>query len=229
MTVVAIIPARGGSKGVPGKNLRPMLGKPLLVHTVEQARQSKTLDHIYVSTDNEEIARVATESGASVIERPVHLSGDGASSESALVHALDLHWAKNGADPDVVVFLQCTSPLRDAGDIDEALTQMAATDSDSMLSVTPSHRFFWNQTADGPVPVNYQVQSRPLRQDMAPQFMENGSLYLFKPWVLRKTGSRLGGRIALFVMPPEASLEIDSELDFRLVEEMMRLRSANAH
>lgn len=218
-SVLALILARGGSKGLPGKNLRPLRGLPLLAHSVRQARAARRVQRVCVSTDDAAIAAMARAHGAEVIVRPAALSGDTASSESALLHALDALRDAEGWQPDLVCFLQCTSPIRAAGDIDGAIACWQREGADALLSVSPSHRFLWQRAADGSAhSLNYDWRARPRRQDMAPQYVENGSIYLFRPAALRAGGNRLHGRIALYEMAELAALEIDSLLDFQLVE-----------
>jgi CMP-N,N'-diacetyllegionaminic acid synthase len=217
--IVALIPARGGSKGVPRKNVRPLAGKPLLAHTIEQARAVELVNRVVVSTDDEEIGEVARQYGAEVVWRPAEISGDTASSESALRHALEFLKESGGYEPDYVVFLQCTSPLRWPGDIDRAIETLLAAEADSLLSVVPSHRFLWTVNQGGqPVAVNYDYANRPRRQDRAAEYVENGSIYVFKPWVLRELNNRLGGRIALYMMDEWSGVDIDSAADFALCE-----------
>ncbi|MCF8105885.1 MAG: acylneuraminate cytidylyltransferase family protein [Desulfohalobiaceae bacterium] len=224
LTVPAIILARGGSKGVPGKNIRPLAGKPLLLHTIEQAGAARTTDPVYVSTDDEQIASTAASAGALVIHRPPDLAADDSSSESALLHALK-SWRTEGLDPDIIAFLQCTSPIRKPEDIDQAVTQLLRNRVDSLLSVAPTHRFLWTRQDNGaPRPINFDYEFRQRRQDLPPQYVENGSIYIFRPWVLENSNNRLGGKLDLYVMPEESSLEIDSELDFDIVEYVMRTR-----
>lgn len=218
LRVVAIILARGGSKGLPGKNIRPLLGIPLLAHSIRQARQARLINQVYVSTDSPEIAAVAREYGAQVIDRPTNLSGDKATSESGLVHAIEHLRDEQGGQPDLVCFLQCTSPIRAQGDIDHAVEQWHREGCDSLLSVSPSHRFLWQRGPAGAESINYDWENRPRRQDMKPQFVENGSIYLFRPDDLLASSNRLSGRIGLFEMDELAAFEIDSLLDFQLVE-----------
>lgn len=219
--IVAIIPARGGSKGVPRKNIRMLAGKPLIAYTILDALEAQLIDAVFVTTDDPEIAGVAKEFGAEIIVRPRSLSGDTASSESALVHALDTLRESNRL-PDVVVFLQCTSPLRSGRDIDNAIRCLQGEGADSLLSVTRSHKFLWERGDDGARSINYDYRSRPRRQDMAPQFMENGSIYVFKPWVVEKLGNRLGGKISIYEMSEETALDIDSLADFDIAESFIK-------
>lgn len=222
---IAIIPARGGSKGIPGKNLRLVGGLPLIAHSIRQAIYSTKVDQVFVSTDNAEIAQVAQRSGATIINRPVEIACDTASSESALLHALNV--IEQDGPVDLVVFLQCTSPIRDPGDIDEAIATLERQQADSLLSVAPSHRFLWRQATAGPEALNYDPLRRPRRQDLDPQYVENGSIYAFKPWVLRTLGNRLGGRMALHVMSPRSAFEIDDELDLAVIDFLLRHSDSN--
>lgn len=210
--VVAIIPARGGSKGIPRKNIRPLAGRPLIAWTIKDALESGCVGEVHVTTDDPEIAEVARQHGADAIMRPPALATDTSSSESALLHALDqLEW--NAPPVDIVVFLQATSPIRTGRHIAEALAKFRETRADSLLSVCPAHVFLWEERDGLGVPLNYNPLHRPMRQQMR-QYRENGSLYLFTPGLLRETGCRLGGRIALYPMPEACGLDIDSEADW---------------
>ena len=220
MNIVAIIPARGGSKGIPHKNIKLLGGKPLISHSIEQAIQAAYVSDVYVSTDDPIIADSASEAGSQVIVRPENLSGDTASSESALLHALNE--IEKNQHVDYVVFLQCTSPFRSSADIDAAIDIIKSEDSDSLLSVVTNHRFLWRKTANGAESINYDFNHRPRRQDMDIQYMENGSIYIFKPWVLKKLGNRLGGKVSMYVMDEYSATEIDSEYDLTLARAMFQ-------
>lgn len=219
-----IIPARGGSKGVPGKNIRVIKDKPLIAYSIQDAQEAHLVDQVYVSTDDQEIASVARNYGAEVIQRPLEFATDTASSESALIHALS-EVEKTGVTPELVVFLQCTSPLRAGSDIDRAIKQLRSENADSLLSVSPTHRFLWHQVNGVAQSINYDYHQRPRRQDINPQYMENGSIYIFKPWVLKELNNRLGGKISLLVMNEEQSHEIDSLEDFEYVEFLLNKQS----
>ncbi len=215
--VICIIPARGGSKGIPHKNIRLLGGKPLIAYSIEVARGAAGVDDVYVSTDDGAIADVSLACGAKVIDRPVELAGDTASSEAALRHALDM-LEVDGVDVDLLVFLQCTSPLRTHADIECAISCLRTEGADSLLSVVPSHKFLWEMRAGVAVSTNYDYRNRPRRQDMIPQYAENGSIYIFKPWVLRELGNRLGGKVSLYVMREDQNLDIDTEDDWKFAE-----------
>ncbi|MBE9166959.1 acylneuraminate cytidylyltransferase family protein [Pleurocapsales cyanobacterium LEGE 06147] len=221
MTIIAIIPARGGSKGLPRKNIRNLADKPLIAHSILNAKEAKLIDNVYVSTDDREIAKISRDYGAEIIHRPDELAGDIASSESALIHALS-EIEKNKIFPDLIVFLQCTSPIRTSADIDNAIEKLQAENADSLLSVSPSHRFLWQEVDGVAKSINYDYRHRPRRQEMIPQYVENGSIYIFKPWVLKKLNNRLGGKISLFLMSEAASWEIDSLLDFEIAESLLK-------
>jgi N-acylneuraminate cytidylyltransferase len=210
---LAIIPARGGSKRVPRKNLFVLEGRPLVVHSIEHALAAEEVDGVIVSTEDPEIAQVAEQAGATVVLRPPELADDTATSESALLHALD---ARESADPDLVVFLQATSPVRTGADIDAAVRRLRDEGADSLFSACPDHGLFWLHTAAGPEPQNYEPATRRREQDMDPQYRENGSIYVFRPEILRHGGSRLGGRVALHEMDTWSSLQIDTPDDVEL-------------
>jgi CMP-N,N'-diacetyllegionaminic acid synthase len=222
--ILAIIPARGGSKGIPRKNVYPLAGQPLIVHTIAQALAACHVDRVVVSTDDDEIAAISLNAGAHVVRRPAEISGDTASSESALLHSLAFLQATEQYQPSLVVFLQCTSPLRQPDDIDGAIQTLRDRQADSVLSVSPSHRFLWVEKDGQARPLNYDCHSRPRRQDMEAQYVENGSIYVTRTGLLRETGNRLGGRIALHIMDEEAALDIDSVVDLTIAEALMRER-----
>ena len=222
--VLAIVPARGGSKAIPGKNLVPLAGKPLIAYTVEQARKASSVSRVVVSTDSEEIAKAAHAHGAEVVPRPAELAGDTASSEAALIHCLGVLKEREGYEPDLVVFLQATSPLRRASQIDEAVATLQREDADSLFSCGPTHGFIWRRAEGGVVPLNYDPRLRPRRQEAPEDLVENGSIYVFKPWVLRELGCRLGGTIAVFRMAALDSLQVDEPDDIPVVEFLLRTR-----
>lgn len=223
MSIIAIIPARGGSKGIPRKNLIPVAGKPLLAWSLEDALDSRRVQEVIVSTDDKEIEQLARRYGCSVVRRPQALSGDEASSESALLHALDDRLTRGHEDPQLVVFLQCTSPVRGRDDIDLAIAALEQAAADSLFSSRPVHGFTWRQGIS--LQPNYDPRSRPRRQDLSElTYEENGSIYVFKPWVLRDTGSRLGGKIAMHPMHALDSFQIDEPDDVPYVDALLRLR-----
>lgn len=213
MTTVALIPARGGSKGIPRKNLQPIAGRPLVVHSIDHARACAGIDRVFVSTDDDEIADVARRAGAEIVRRPPELAGDTASTESAIEHALGA-WKASGLVPDRIVLLQATSPFREEGQLARALVRFDALGCDSMLSVVTFHGFVWRTRPDGTaVPQTYDPVARPRRQDIHDVVRETGSFYVFTRALFEATGARLGGRMAAFEVPSADALDIDEPVD----------------
>lgn len=217
---IAIIPARGGSKGVPKKNLRQLAGKPLMAWTIEAALMASGVDRVVVSTDSVEIADVAKEYGAEAIMRPKELAEDWSPSEEALLHAL--HVAGGPDKFEAVIFLQATSPLRTYIHVEEAVGLFRDSSADSLLSVFPSHIFLWEERQGQATPILFDYGHRPMRQEMTNQFQENGAIYVFKPEVLLKGKNRLGGKIVMYQMPEHASLDIDTEIDLILADILLK-------
>ncbi|GIZ12200.1 acylneuraminate cytidylyltransferase [Pseudomonas sp. NCCP-436] len=220
--VVAVIPARGGSKGIPRKNLLPLAGHPLLAWSIFAAIEARHVDRVIVSTDDAEIAAVARDYGAEVVLRPAEISGDKAPSEAALMHVLD-HLAQQDCHPELLVFLQATSPLRRGMDVDGTIESLRAEQADSCFSACAEHfTGRWRRTSEGSVePVNFRPRSRPMRQDYPLEYLENGSIYVMRPELLRRTGSRMGGRITVYPMNPVQSLQLDEPEDVALIEACM--------
>ena len=215
--IIAIVPARGGSKGLPRKNILPLSGKPLIVHSIEHCNSSKYIQEVYVSTDEEEIATVSKEHGAIVITRPVELCQDESSSESAIEHVLEVLSERDNTLPDLIVFIQCTSPVRGKNDLDQAIEQIEKEKADSLLSVSPSHAFLWKRSPGGPEAINYNPEHRLRRQDKEQNYWENGSFYIFSPQNFLKHKNRLGGRVSMYVMSRRV-IDIDDELDLKIAE-----------
>jgi CMP-N,N'-diacetyllegionaminic acid synthase len=222
MSVVAIIPARGGSKGIPRKNLLPLCGKPLIGWSIEQACAAESIDAVYVSSDSDEILEVARAFGAVPIERPDEISGDRASSESVWLHALDQIEAKTRVD--IVVGMQATSPVRESSDLDEAVRRFQQEPLDSMLSCCEVEDFFMWKLDDAGlgVPTNHDYTQRRPRQQIEKRYLENGSFYLFRSPLFREVNNRLTGRIGFHVMARHKMYQIDNPDDVRLVEAILR-------
>lgn len=221
---LCIIPARGGSKGIPRKNIRLVAGKPLLAHTLEQALGTPSISRVVVSTDSAEIASITAQYGAEVVWRPSEISGDAAPSEAALLHTLDYLRDKEAYEPEFVVFLQATSPIRQKNDIENAVQTFRAQEADSLLSLGPLEGFVWRNEGGALTSLNYDYRHRQRRQDAPEDLIENGSIYVFKPWVLRTYHNRLGGKIVSYRMGAVESLQVDEEEDLVLVEHFIRAR-----
>lgn len=221
MNAVAVIPARGGSKGLPRKNVRLLCGKPLIAWTIEAARRAETIGRVIVSTDDAEIASISANYGAEVVRRPPDLSGDGSPSEGTLLHTL----RHIGMDNGILVFLQCTSPLTLPEDIDGTVRSLRSG-ADSAFTAAPRHRFTWQRTPDGAVPVGHQKSYRPMRQEMKDQFEEVGAVYAMRVAGFMQAQHRFPGKTVIYEIPGERSFEIDEETDFVIVEALMRRRLA---
>jgi CMP-N,N'-diacetyllegionaminic acid synthase len=220
--ILGVIPARGGSKRIQRKNLMPLAGMPLVGHSVRHLKAANCVSRAIVSTDDPEIAAVAREGGAEVVMRPDALADDKATSEAALLHVLDHLRAEEGYEPRLVVFLQATSPVRRSGDIDLAVGQLEREDADSLFSACRNTKLLWRVNDGTASPLNYDFRARRREQDFAPEYRENGSIYVFRPERLRRDHNRLGGRIAIYVMPEWASFQVDEPGEARLVEWVLR-------
>lgn len=219
MQALAVIPARGGSKGVPRKNVRLLCGKPLIAWTIEAARQAEAVGRVVVSTDDPEIAAVSRRWGADVVHRPAALSGDLSPSEQALAHALDATGVRDG----ILVFLQCTSPLTLPEDIDGTVRALGSR-YDSAFAAVRRRRFLWRRTAGGAEPVGHDTAHRPMRQQLRDEFEEAGAVYALRVPAFLRAGHRFPGRTAVYEIPPDRSLEIDDESDFAVAETLLRRR-----
>ena len=217
--ISVIIPARGGSKGLPKKNIKFFLGKPLIVHTIEYALESSLINEVVVSTDDDEISKISIDAGAKVIKRPYEYSTDKSTTENVISHFL----CNSKNKPTIIVLLQPTSPIRPKNSLDEALKYFNKEKYDSLLSLSPSHRFFW-QLKNKKLYAKYDYLNRPRRQDINKNdklFIENGSLYIFTYENFNKEQNRLGGNIGYIEWSEEFSIEIDTPLDFMIAEKLL--------
>lgn len=219
MRVLGVIPARGGSKGVPGKNVKPLGGIPLIGHTINAAKASR-LTRTILSTDDPRIADVGRELGVEVpFVRPANLATDSARAIPVLTHALEACEAEDKSRYDAVMMLQPTTPLRTTADIDGALELFRVAAPDSVISVVDVEghhpaRMKWlkgDRLVDPPFCEAYENQPR---QELEPMFIRNGAIYLTRCNILLG-GSLKGKDCRGFVMPAERSVNIDTELDFR--------------
>ena len=218
---VAIIPCRGGSKSIPRKNIKDLCGKPLMVWTIEAAKQAEYIDRIIVSTDDDEIAKVATDNDVEVLMRPAELAADDTPTEPVLVHAVEQLGLKSA---DYITLLQATSPLRGYGAIDKCFRNVYATGADSGLTVCAYDYFHgWQGVMRDGVyePITRQ---RVFSQEADKTYCENGAVYVFKPGVLYYYDNRLGGRIAATVMNGIDSLELDTPDEWFVCERLLPTR-----
>lgn len=211
---VAVVPARGGSKGVPGKNIATVGGVPLVARAVAAALAAGIAD-VRVSTDDLAIAAAARAAGASVIDRPAELAGDTASSEAALLHALDALEAE-GVRPEVLVFLQATSPFIESAPLARAVRRVLDDEADSVLSAFETYAFLWRQDPSGAAGVNHDASFRPRRQDREPHFQETGAFYVLRTAGFREAGFRFFGRVAIEEVAADRAVEIDDAHELEL-------------
>jgi N-acylneuraminate cytidylyltransferase len=223
MNILGIIPARGGSKGIPMKNLTMLDKKPLLSYTISSSLKSK-IDRTVVSTENEKISEVAKEFGAEVIKRPKMLATDESQIEPVMMHVLEQLQTENYI-PDIIVLLQNTSPLRSSQHIDSALEVLMNNNCDSVLSCYASHYNLWTIHDDLLQPVNHEPLKRQNRQNMKNQFAENGAIYMTKNTFFAKSSCRVSGRIGIFKMSEEDSTEIDTPNDLLIAERILEMRN----
>lgn len=212
MKTVSLILARGGSKGIPQKNIKELNGAPLISYTIEASLNS-SVDETWVSTDCQDIRDIALEHGASVIKRPNKFATCNSKNEDAL-----LHFAEN-SEFDVLVSIQPTSPLLLAEDINGGL-KMIDENCDSVFSATKEH---WvpRWTTDNQ-PLNWSIYNRPMRQEMPDTYIENGAFWITSKKQLLKSKLRYSGKIKPYCMPVKRSFQIDTLEDFDLIDTIMR-------
>ncbi|MEU5138191.1 N-acylneuraminate cytidylyltransferase [Streptomyces sp. NPDC021139] len=217
--VLAVIPARGGSKGVPAKNLAAVGGVPLVVRAVRECLAARLVTDVVVSTDDRAIAEAARAAGAEVVLRPAAIAGDTATSEAAVLHAMDTHEALHGAAVDVVLLVQCTSPFLVREDVDGVAGAVVEDGADTAVTVAPFHGFVWRDGtdetggADGGHGVNHDKAFRPRRQDRPQDLLETGAAYAMAAPGFRKHQHRFFGRTELVRTDPARVLEIDDPHD----------------
>lgn len=222
--IVAIIPARGGSKKILRKNIKLLCGKPLVAYTIIAAKKSKYSDNFYVSTEDEEIAEISRRYGAEVIERPEELAKDETPTIDVIFHFLEILKMKN-YNPDIIVLLQPTSPLRNAEDIDNAIKLFLDSDCESVVSVCEAeHPPYWSFKIEEKYlkPLFDKRYLRMRRQDLERTYIPNGAIYVSTPQTLYKYKGFYCNYNIPYIMPIERSVDIDNELDFMLAELLMK-------
>jgi CMP-N,N'-diacetyllegionaminic acid synthase len=225
MNILAIIPARGGSKGIPGKNIKLLAEKPLIVYSIEAAIKSKYVNKTVVSTDNDEIGRISKKYGAEVIKRPNELAQDDSPTIDAVIHVLTT-LERKGYLADILVLLQPTSPLRTQEDVDNAINLFIKNKDkcDSIVSVCEfEHSPYWSLKIEKDYlkPNFGEEYFNMRRQDLPKLYRPNGSLFISKTASLLKFNSFYGEKILPYIMSEEKSIDIDTDVDFRLAESIM--------
>lgn len=228
--ILCVVPARGGSKGLPGKNVKPLCGRPLIEWTLRAALDCGYPMRVVVSTDDEAIAAAALDAGAETVERPPELATDRSPTVDAVLHVLDVLKSRDGWEPDLLLLLQATSPLRDAAHVTAALSRLLSEpDCDGLVSVVcENHPPWWLKTVDERgmisdlIPYDRSVFAR--RQDFPPVYRLNGALYLCRPATLARTRDFLAGEVLAFPMSEEDSIDIDFAADFEAAETILARR-----
>jgi CMP-N,N'-diacetyllegionaminic acid synthase len=222
LSVVAVIPARGGSTRVPRKNLALLGGVPLIVHTIRAAREAAEVDRVVVSTEDAEIAAVALAHGADLVWRPAGLATSEAPTEPALQHAV-LEVERRGYAVEALVLLQATSPLRGAARIDEAVRLWRRTGCDAVVSVVEDRHYYFlgELDSDARLTVGYDPLRRLRTQEIAPRYRENGAIYVMTRAQIIDRGCRMGGDTRGVVMEELESLDIDTPLELQLCEAVL--------
>lgn len=221
--IIALIPARGGSKGLPGKNILQIAGHPLIAHTIMEARKSRYISEVFVSTDYDEIAEISKKYGASVpFMRPAELASDEAKSIDVITYTID-RLRSEGIDIDDFILLQPTSPLRTAAHIDQAIKLFYDCDADSVISMTTAKPYVWHHGIDesGRVHKIFDSAESRNRQEFIKTYIPNGSMYISKYDELKSTNQFYTDRTYAYIMSLSSSIDIDDAEDFRLARLLM--------
>jgi len=221
--IIAIIPARGGSKGVPKKNIKLLEGKPLIAYSIEAAKNSGVVDKVFVSTDDEEIAEVSKKYGAEIVyEKEENKDQFDLTKESYLQYAIE-EIEKLGIKIKLIVFLQATSPLRNSEKVKEAIKKIYEEGYDSALSVYPTYAYFGEVKEGQYIPFR-KVRQR--KQEMVPWYCDNGALYVIKRPVFDRVRNRYGGKIGVVMMTEEDSLQIDYPSEWWLANQIIKRKKS---
>lgn len=224
MNILAIIPARGGSKGIPRKNIKKIAGKPLIAYTIDSASNSKYVNKIIVSTEDQEIAEISKEYGSEIINRPKELANDNSPTIDAILHAIDSLEEKDYFI-DIVILLQPTSPMRTEEDLDEAIELFMKNDCESVVSVCElEHSPYWSLKIEN----NYlkpgfgKKYFKMRRQELPTLFLPNGAIFISTPENIRTYKNFYLDKTLPYIMSSENSIDIDTELDFKLAEIVLK-------
>lgn len=220
--IICIIPARGGSKGIPMKNIVELNKKPLLFYSINSALNSKFISRTIVSTDNPKIAKFAKKFGAEVVKRPKRLASGKLPMEPVIEHVLETLRKKENFYPKIIVVLSNTSPLRTSIHVDEAIKKFLRGNYDSLTSGFKGIRFMWESNGKFIWPLNNDPKNRPNRQDVKNQYIENGAIHITKYKSFMKNKCRLSGKIGIYEMPEHISFEIDSIYDLKIAEFLLK-------
>jgi N-acylneuraminate cytidylyltransferase len=220
--ILAFIPARSGSKGIPNKNIKLFNGKPLVEWTINSALKSKQVDKVVVSSDSKKILSISKKLGAEIVLRPKDISGDYATTESAIKHYIK----KSKNSFETVVLLSPTSPLREKRDIDNAIKEFKSKKLDSCFSAAKLSDFLiWklNKKTKKYESINYDFRNRVRRQNRELNYVENGSIYVFKTNLIKNKNNRIAGKIGMYLMNFWQSFELDEKDDWKLLETIQKI------
>ena len=222
MNIVAIIPARGGSRGIPKKNIINFCGKPLIYWSIKNALECNKVSSVWVTSDDNEILSISKQFGANIIKRPKNISNSNSSSESAWIHAIQE--IERDEKIDLVLAIQATSPIREVSDLSNAIKLMIKNKYDSLFSSSIIRdRFIWEKNEIKEyVPSNHDMNNRKPRQLIKEKYLENGSFWIFKPRLIKEKNNRLGGKIGNYIMEFYKSFQIDDPEDVKLCESVMK-------
>jgi CMP-N,N'-diacetyllegionaminic acid synthase len=223
--ILAIIPARGGSKSIPKKNIKPLLGQPLIYYTIKAALESKAFDKVVVSTDSDEIGSISESFGALFIKRPEQFATDTSPTEDAMIQVLDYLKEKENYEPTLVALLEPTSPLRSVKTILDCIEIYKTTEADSLITLQENYACcgYLNEGQ-----FKFLEENLPRRrQDRKPIYSEEGAIYLTETCVLRNKRKVLGDKLYGYALPQEEALDINNPLDFVIAEAVMRYLQDN--
>jgi CMP-N,N'-diacetyllegionaminic acid synthase len=231
LKIIGIIPARGGSKGIPQKNIKLLNGKPLISYTIDAAKKSKFIDHVFVSTDDTQISEISKQYGAEIpCLRPKELAADDTLTLPVIQH-MTRYVEENIDKTDIIITLQPTSPLRTAQDIDNAIQKLIDTDADSVSSVfeVETHPYLTATVDVDRINWLYSEEKRGRRQDFPHIYALNGAIYATKREVLLEGNSLYGKDNRAYIMPQERSIDIDNIYDFIQIESILKKGNKNIH
>jgi len=226
--ILSIIPARGGSKGISGKNIKELAGKPLIAHTIEASLKSKYITRTILSTEDAKIKQIALKYGAEVIDRPMELAQDETKTAPVMVHVIK-ELERNGYNPDIIILLQATCPMRTEKEIDEALELYFNSDCDSIFAAKPAGttHALWKRHHDGTFEGLYDYRTRPRRQDIDRHYrlyVETGSIYIIRADIFHKVEDFIGENPKIYLQPK--CVDIDTIEDFAIAETQMLQRNS---
>lgn len=222
--ILAIIPARGGSKGILRKNITTLAGKPLIAYSIEVAKKSRYINRVVVSTDDNEIARIARIYESEIIMRPKELAKDSSSVMDAVFHVLDTLEKEENYIPDIVILLQPTSPLRSVDDVDNAIELFLNSNGcESVVGVCENTHLYWSFKIErGYLKPIFRQYIGMRRQKLPKLYLPNGAIFISTPHILKRYKSFYCNKTIPYVMPPERSIDIDEKKDLIIAELLMK-------